>query len=62
LNGFAYFNNAGSFDSLFVNEWEASGLSPDWAVDLEFNVPEPGSLVLLGTAALGGFGVLRRKL
>lgn len=63
LNGFAYYNNSGDFNALFNSNWDAAGLSPDWAVDLEFNsVPEPGSLMLLGTGILGGIGVLRRKL
>ena len=63
LNGFAYYNNAGSFDALFSTDWEESGLSPDLAVNLEFaSVPEPGSLVLTGTGVLSWVGVLRRKL
>jgi PEP-CTERM motif len=63
LNGFVYNNNAGDFNSLFTTAWSGP-LSPDWAVDLEFNggVPEPGSLMLLGTGVLGGLGMLRRKL
>ncbi len=36
LNGFAYFNNGNEFDALFTLPWDGSGLSPDWAVDLEF--------------------------
>ncbi|HWX16590.1 MAG TPA: PEP-CTERM sorting domain-containing protein [Chthoniobacterales bacterium] len=65
LNGFAYFNNEGNFNELFTTPWNAIGLTPDWAVNLNFNaVPEPasGSLILLGMGLLGGIGVLRRKL
>ena len=62
LNGFAYNNNAGDFESLFNTAW-AAPLSPDWAVDLEFTtVPEPGTLMMIGTGILGGLGLLRRKL
>jgi hypothetical protein len=62
LNGFVYNNNAGDFSALFNTAWSGP-LSPDWAVNLDFNsVPEPGSLMLLGTGILGGIGVLRRKL
>jgi hypothetical protein len=62
LNGFAYYNNAGSFDALFFTNWEEFGLSPDLAVNLEFaSVPEPSSLVLTGTGVLGLAGILRRK-
>jgi hypothetical protein len=62
LNGFAYFNNGGSFDGLFFSDWEAIGLFPDLAVNLEFtSVPEPSSLVLVCTGVLGLTSVLRRK-
>jgi hypothetical protein len=62
LNGFVYNNNAGDFSALYNTAWSGP-LTPDWAVDLQFNsVPEPGSLMLLGTGILGGLGVLRRKL
>jgi len=61
LNGFVYNNNSGDFNSLFTTAWSGP-LSPDWAVDLQFTTPEPGSLMLLGTGILGGIGVLRRKL
>jgi hypothetical protein len=63
LDGFAYFNNGGGFDGLFANDWDAYGLQPDWAINLDFNsVPEPGSALMLGTGILGGIGLLRRKL
>lgn len=63
---FVYFNNEGNFDELFTNQWDATGLKPDWAVELNFTsggaVPEPGTLLMLGTGLIGGVGVLRRKL
>ena len=63
LNGFAYFNNGPGFDNLFTNPWDGSGLSPDWAVGLQFDqTPEPSTLVFVGTGILGGLGMLRRKL
>ena len=63
LHGFVYYNNGGDFNALFNSGWDGTGLSPDWAVDLQFNqVPEPGTLMMLGTGILGGIGVLRRKL
>lgn len=65
LNGFVYNNNGGDFASLFTTQWSGP-LSPDWAVNVHFNggagVPEPGTLMMLGTGLLGGIGALRRKL
>ena len=63
LDGFAYYNNGDGFGSLFFSDWQAYGLSPDLAVNLEFdNAPEPGTIVLLGTGIFGSIGALRRKL
>ena len=63
---FVYFNNGGNFAELFTTGWDAQGLKPDWAVNLDFNsgstTPEPGTLMLLGTGLLGCIGVIRRKL
>jgi hypothetical protein len=65
--GFAYYNNAGNFSELFTNGWDNYGLTPNWAVNLDFNsgsgsTPEPGTLALLGTGLLGAIGYMRRKL
>ncbi len=62
--GFVYYNNGGDFNALFTNSWDATGLSPQWAMEIDFGpgTPEPGTLMLMGTGLLGGLGMLRRKL
>jgi hypothetical protein len=65
LGGFDYYNNSGDFGALTSSRWDAAGLSPDWAVNLDFNsgtspVPEPPSFFLMA-AALGVFGVMFRR-
>jgi len=62
LNGFAYFNNEGNFNELFTTQWNAIGLTPDWAVNLNFNaVPEPGTIGLIALGGLGLVGALRKR-
>ncbi|MGZ4789204.1 MAG: PEP-CTERM sorting domain-containing protein [Terriglobales bacterium] len=61
---FVYYNNAGDFNALFTNGWDATALKPDWAVNLHFTgqaTPEPASLVLLGAGLLASIGTIRRK-
>ena len=62
LNGFVYYNNGSDFNALFNSQWDATGLTPDWAVNLHFsNVPEPGTLGLLVLGGLGVVGAWRKR-
>lgn len=62
---FVYCNNGGSFDALFSTTWSGTGLKPDWAFTATFEkgsisgVPEPGSLILLGTGLLSLLAIRR---
>jgi len=69
LDGFDYYNNSGDFGALTSSSWDAAGLSPNWAVNLDFNsgssspVPEPPSFFLEAAGMLGALGtMIRRKL
>ncbi len=65
---FAWNNDSGNGGLLGAN-WNNQGCADNqgacgnaaWVVDYN-SVPEPGSLMLLGTGVLGSLGVLRRKL
>lgn len=65
LGGFDYYNNGGNFAELTTTAWDATGFTPNWAVNLDFTspaVPEPASFFLLGSGLLGALGTrLRRK-
>ncbi len=60
-------NYAVSTGGLYANYGDTSAYVLDWAVGAQYTnyaflpTPEPGSLVLLGSGALGLVGVLRRK-
>ncbi len=64
---FVYYNNSGDFSALTSNSWDATNLSPDWAVNLDFArggnspVPEPPSFFLLAAGLLGGLGLMFRR-
>jgi len=66
--GFAYYNNGANFNELFTNNWDNSGLKPDWAVNLDFNsgsggsTPEPGTLALFGSGLACLAGAIRRRI
>ncbi len=61
LYGFVDIHSGSDFNSVFTDPWDGPS-TPDLAVDLEFNsVPEPASLLLLGSGVLAGVSFLHRK-
>jgi hypothetical protein len=61
---FVFQNNSGDFAALSTSAWRTWSV-PDAEFQADFSsptpVPEPSSLILLGSGGLGLFGVIRRK-